>query len=57
MWSVVTESPRLSSTEAPTTLRKGGSSLVWRSVEVKKGGGGGGEDVGGRDKRRKRERK
>ena len=41
MWSVVTESPRLSSTEAPTTLRKGGSSLVWRSVEVKKGGGGG----------------
>ena len=57
MWSVVTESPRLSSTEAPTTLRKGGSSLVWRSVEVKKGGAGGGEDVGGRDKRRKRERK
>ena len=43
IWSVVTESPRLSSTEAPTTLRKGGSSLVCvgGSEKVKRGEGEG----------------
>ena len=55
IWSVVTESPRLSSTEAPTTLCRGGSSLVCvgRNEKVK---GGGRRGEGGRGSiRRKRE--
>ena len=46
MWSVVTESPRLSRTAAFWTPLIGGSSLVW----VGGGGGkGGGEGRGGKE--------